>query len=655
MTDYTAGIYPAFGPTISRHINDETWDAVINNDSTTAQVTTVMARFVVESTYTEEYDGTLLGSYQEHFAGWTNAWFDKAENIMVRRLRIFLRQRGIFSPLALPHGSTGRSFLLTFLTLWELPEWPEDELLIGNENTLAPASDFYPRRQALRTPLAPTPPPEATRPRMTTAINDNLINPDEEDDNVYDADNMRDSLRATIKNDRQGQGGAPAFRGRNRPLSSRGRGTPSDARVRIMPTVPGTMNTRQAEREQTAATTGSWNGRPGQDFPLLQDNRAEHDKNLAIPPLDELPSTVEQRKLENFSKVWGTRPKYDGKPYNLLDQKLLVFFNVCQMMGIDRFGYHAVFANMLSGNAEDYYLQHCQRLETFFEVYTTMKLHFEQDVNLAQYHTDWTYTKWSTCMARKSDDETAMDVLNNMLDKLMLCQKAMGPDFRGDAILREKTREAVSGVPAFEYALQDPKESVEGFFSSLRSSLQTVLSREGGRAPASYLLSGDHDDHPPPAPPAPGQSFPVTETYPTDRIYHGNQRGRGKFQNAARGRSSGQSFWKDRQQQRGIRPDSTFQRRKGFVKTSFRNNDHQSPGEWTDKCFVCKELGCWSTNHPIHERQAARTYWCAEFPDCGQVEYVTYLVAYEGDELEAVDSTPESYFFDHISEQTQSQ
>lgn len=134
-------------------------------------------------------------------------------------------------------------------------------------------------------------------------------------------------------------------------------------------------------------------------------------------------------------------------------------------------------------------------------VAAVLKIHVESDVNLAQYHTDWTQARWDRYLSKKEEVETDMDVLNKMLDRLMLCQKAMVRDFQGEAILREKVRTAVAGIRTFEYALQDPKDNVEGFFSALRSSLATVQARTARGD--TYQISDQDSDS------AQAQAFPT--------------------------------------------------------------------------------------------------------------------------------------------------
>jgi hypothetical protein len=63
-------------------------------------------------------------------------------------------------------------------------------------------------------------------------------------------------------------------------------------------------------------------------------------------------------------------------------------------------------------------------MDTFLTVYTKLKNHFNTDVNHSHYYADWTTTSFVK-VRRENPDKTLHEVLNIMLDKLQLCQRAL--------------------------------------------------------------------------------------------------------------------------------------------------------------------------------------------------------------------------------------
>ncbi|KAI0992585.1 hypothetical protein K3495_g15600, partial [Podosphaera aphanis] len=131
-------------------------------------------------------------------------------------------------------------------------------------------------------------------------------------------------------------------------------------------------------------------------------------------------------------------------------------------------------------------------------------------------------------------------------------------------------------------ALMKPAPTYEGVCADLRSAisnetkcretLQFVNSNE-----YNFNGNGNHNND--------GNNFKDNEVNWTDRTY----RGRGKDKN---------NF---RQNTRGSYQDNSRRYRPG----SHKNNQYQRQ----KKCFICQEVGCWSTRHPPEERKQAATKW----------------------------------------------
>jgi hypothetical protein len=183
-----------------------------------------------------------------------------------------------------------------------------------------------------------------------------------------------------------------------------------------------------------------------------------------------------------------------------------------------------------------------ERNDSFASAYTAIKNHFDHDVHHQHYYTDWTTTTFVRTRA-ENPDKGLHEVLQILLDKLQLCQRALGKNFEGEDALRTTVINACRGVPELEMALFKPAAICEGLFSDLRSAVETHLARQ-------------HTSH------------MATDQYYLDRRYNRNGRARGR----SRGGGGFKSAFRGDEQRvdnvRGLKP------------------------RWKKKCFVCQREGC---------------------------------------------------------------
>ena len=81
---------------------------------------------------------------------------------------------------------------------------------------------------------------------------------------------------------------------------------------------------------------------------------------------------------------------------------------------------------------------------------------------------------YSTLKVEKSNiGKTNLEVLQALLDKLQLCQRALGLGNMGENQLITAIQRACRGVPKLEFALFTPATTFEKLSSKLRSSIMT--------------------------------------------------------------------------------------------------------------------------------------------------------------------------------------
>ncbi|KAF1937538.1 hypothetical protein EJ02DRAFT_426545 [Clathrospora elynae] len=181
-----------------------------------------------------------------------------------------------------------------------------------------------------------------------------------------------------------------------------------------------------------------------------------------------------------------------------------------------------------------------------------------------------------------------------MLDKLQLCQRALGQQYIREYALRTTVITACRGVKELEMALYKPPLECEALFGDLRSSIENSLAM----TVSVNFIEADPDDQ-----------------YYVDRRY--NNTSSGRMQGSRDSRGGGSGF---------IRKRGGFQQRSKGTPQTTRSDK---------KCYICGKTGCWSTNHTLEERRSSKAQYIAHCEITGeQMEYAVFLVAYEGEEVD---------------------
>jgi hypothetical protein len=179
-----------------------------------------------------------------------------------------------------------------------------------------------------------------------------------------------------------------------------------------------------------------------------------------------------------------------------------------------------------------------------------------------------------------------------LLNKLQLCQRALGPAYAGEDALRTIVIRACRNLPELEIALYKPARVYKKLFADLRFAIEMMLNRSSG--PKFYAFEN------------------AARMNYVDRIYTSNKPL--QQQPKARLGRAGRSNYQDR-----------------------TSND-----KWKKKCFICQKEGCWLTKHPPEERKRSQIQYISQChiqgTDSGS--YATFLAGFEGVKL--FNNDPES-------------
>lgn len=212
------------------------------------------------------------------------------------------------------------------------------------------------------------------------------------------------------------------------------------------------------------------------------------------------------------------------------------------------------------------------------------------------------------------------EVLETLLDRLQLVQRALGEGYQGEIALRTTVARACRAVPELKHALVNQKPTCEALFADLRAALHVAMERDSVR------------------------QFPThdAEVNFVDRRYNSNFKSRQK-PSYNKGRFFQQQFPTRARSTPGqiarIPPSNQFTRQ------PFKPYRTTAQSSQPKKCFVCKKEGCWSTNHSDEERNRARGQYLQACEDLRQhpvvedEEFNQYILEYEGEDPLSTDQT----------------
>ncbi|KAI1430907.1 hypothetical protein GGR50DRAFT_700807 [Xylaria sp. CBS 124048] len=195
--------------------------------------------------------------------------------------------------------------------------------------------------------------------------------------------------------------------------------------------------------------------------------------------------------VAHFMKAWNREHNYTGKLYDVLEDKFRFFLDTCYTLGIRQSQFHAVFSLTLSGRAALYFIHEIPRQWTFTDMYLALDCHFNTEQN-------------------KNAGKTDLEVLQLLLDKLSLCQRALRQEYCGEHQLISTVHRACRNVPQLQHALFEPSYRFEDLASKLRTSIGTHENLKGARQ---FLMANDDDS-----------DYRPSQFY-VDRHYHRSDKG----------------------------------------------------------------------------------------------------------------------------------
>ncbi|KAF1363027.1 hypothetical protein EJ07DRAFT_162974 [Lizonia empirigonia] len=408
-----------------RHIDPEIWDDDIeapDNEVDATAATTYIARAIADYTDRPITDDELIGEFRQDFEGWTKAMFKRAHTTYTKELKRILRFKGVYTG---HFNMSPIEAVFRLLDSEEFPRWPDEQFKYTNFDERSVAHRLQrelKQRHNAAGPLQPTDVGTASQAQSQTSIR--ARDQDAENKRTYAQDQTRTWDRASQQLE---QGQQPA-----EPLIETIEQTPQAEQRQQSHQPPLKYNNFDRFREYTPA----YPQRPkGPSVPPIIPS-GDTDPYKAVPPIEFGNKKLDPKTINVFTKMWDREKKYTGKPYDLLDDKLKIFYSICYHADIQPDQFHAVFPRILEGRAQDYYLHFVdQRMDTFLTVYTKLKNHFDTDVNHSHYYADWTTISFVK-VRRENPDKTLHEVLDIMLDKLQLCQRALGQQYMGEYALR---------------------------------------------------------------------------------------------------------------------------------------------------------------------------------------------------------------------------
>lgn len=204
------------------------------------------------------------------------------------------------------------------------------------------------------------------------------------------------------------------------------------------------------------------------------------------------------------------------------------------------------------------------------------------------YLQEWRSTTFARTIKENPDKDLSQcfDILVNKLQKIFkgLAGKTPAGMYRTDEDLAEQMLNACQGVEACKLVAMKPASTFESVVAELRDAIGVHMRFEKASL---QQYNTDESEGP--------------YQYWVDRRYEGGRPSRGGFTPNQRGGRS-------------------------------RDDGTRNPFNKIKKCFVCGKQGCWSTKHPIAERQPKKNQWRRYMQAQGREGdgFASFLIDFEG-------------------------
>ena len=310
-----------------------------------------------------------------------------------------------------------------------------------------------------------------------------------------------------------------------------------------------------------------------------------------------------------MSKLYTEDMKFSGELFDVLNSKLVIFYDTCRKVGIGPGQYHDAYSLMLRGRASNFYYDHlASKGLTFAEMETRTRSFFETEETSQEYLQLWRQTTLPGIIS-KYPSKPRSECLQMLFDTLQKVQRGLSAPYQTDRSIRDQVLSACRYVPECNLALYQPADTYEAVCAQLRNSIGTAMRSQEAQQFSAYLAQNVHQNDFNDDPTAQFIDSNPSQ-YLTDRKYANNRRGYSR----RRGRSG-------------------FRGRGGFRDPSRK----RGPGQDTriKKCYVCGIEGCWSTKHSQEERSKAYTRFRNSAKDYNSYSldlegYQCFLTCYEG-------------------------
>ncbi|EED18930.1 hypothetical protein TSTA_126380 [Talaromyces stipitatus ATCC 10500] len=200
-----------------------------------------------------------------------------------------------------------------------------------------------------------------------------------------------------------------------------------------------------------------------------------------------------------FTKAWDKTKNYLGDLYDILDDKVRIFLQLCRLTEIQLSQCWAVFPEMLSGRAETYYMHHVNPDASFAQMYWAIKSYFDTESNHALYYQDWTSITLVDVRCENTG-KTLPEAVEILVEKLHLCQCALGPYYISPEHLVSAIIRACQGSPEMSEVLSESTIKFETLVSRLRAKAAIMQKKEAARSTLEKPVEGiarhlrDHGD-----------------------------------------------------------------------------------------------------------------------------------------------------------------
>ncbi|RKF84059.1 hypothetical protein GcM3_002021 [Golovinomyces cichoracearum] len=170
--------------------------------------------------------------------------------------------------------------------------------------------------------------------------------------------------------------------------------------------------------------------------------------------------------LSNMFKLFKEQHKYNGIT-DFLDQKLKIFYDLCQNFGVHKQQFLIAFPAILKDEVHEYYYDNlAEQGLSFMEICSRLKMHFETEERKYEILNQW-YDLSLVSHIRKNPELSTLACFQLLVPDMQKIRRGLDKEYQTDKAMKERLQLACRNIKACPIVILKPASSFEALCADI--------------------------------------------------------------------------------------------------------------------------------------------------------------------------------------------